>query len=124
MNKCERRRVLSASEEGGGSVVAVKKGRDPTVAAVGGGGGEIGEEEKLELSLNSSKEGNIKGEKLVRKGRGGKVQMRRSSGGVEEDVYVSPLDYNIWVFFGGLVLILLGAIFTRFYKISQPKHIA
>ena len=42
----------------------------------------------------------------------------------DEIFYVSPLDRNIWVFFGGLAVILLASIITRFHNISLPKHIA
>lgn len=43
---------------------------------------------------------------------------------VDNSLYVSPLDHNIWVFFGGLIAIMAASIFTRFYKIAQPPHIA
>jgi len=42
----------------------------------------------------------------------------------EEVLYVSPLDRNIWVFFGGLIVIVVASLFTRFYNISLPRHIA
>ena len=42
----------------------------------------------------------------------------------KEVLYVSPLDRSIWVFFGGLVIIVVASTITRFYNIALPPHIA
>lgn len=39
-------------------------------------------------------------------------------------MYTSPLDRSDWAFYGGLIVITLASIVTRFYKISEPDHVA
>ena len=104
-------------EEGYG--MAVMNGMGSAAAAgrqQGGGGGDTCGEEKQVQSVKRSEE-----EKVLRRKKSSDDRRRAVEG---ERVYMSPLDSNVVVFFGGLVLVLLGAIFTRFYKISLPKHIA
>lgn len=48
-----------------------------------------------------------------------------SSENLEYDaMYVSPLDSNPQVFFGGLIAVFLASVGTRLYKISEPGHVA
>lgn len=42
----------------------------------------------------------------------------------ERQVYYSPLDRSEWVFFGGLLLVTCLALATRFYRITEPSHVA
>lgn len=121
MNLEEKTGSLSAANEGEGGVMGVMEGMEPTAAEERREGeeGDAGEGEKQVLALNRSEE-------LVRKERGRrrKRSSEKGCGEEEEGLYVSPLDYSVWVFFGGLVLVLFAAVLTRFYKISQPPHIA
>ena len=83
---------------------------------------QAGESDKevCSQSVSRSKEEQIK--KVIE----GNMGDRREYYGEEEEdgIFVTSIDSNLCFFFGGLLLVLFGAVLTRFYKISQPEHIA